>query len=163
MSEIGDLAVLLAALNDAELLEVVSTATAGRPALHRLHRAATESADPDADPVSDVNSDTTTITILGPSPAPDMSGQVAGGFVAPSAPTSVEGAGYRPESPVPTFESVRDKVERRYGTARGMTELDRDTPAGRSVDEQWLAREKAARDRLEQIRKTMRGDDDARS
>ncbi|WP_280484682.1 hypothetical protein [Nocardia cyriacigeorgica] len=41
-----------------------------------------------------------------------------------------------------------------------MGELDRQTPAGRSADEQWQAREEAARERLEQIRKSLRDNDD---
>lgn len=60
---------------------------------------------------------------------------------------------------VPTFESVRDRVEQRFGTAQGMSELDRQTPAGRSADEQWEAREKAARERLDRIRKSLHGND----
>jgi hypothetical protein len=40
-----------------------------------------------------------------------------------------------------------------------MSELDRQTTAGRSADEQWKAREKAARERLDQIRKSLRGND----
>ncbi|ONM46950.1 hypothetical protein B0T44_19840 [Nocardia donostiensis] len=59
---------------------------------------------------------------------------------------------------VPTFESVRDKLEQRFGTSQGMGELDRQSPAGRSAEEQFEARERAARERLEQIRKSMRDD-----
>lgn len=73
-------------------------------------------------------------------------------------PASVSGGAYS-SSGVPTFESVRDKVEQRFGTAQGMGELDRETPAGRGVDEQWEAREKAARARLDRIRKSLHGND----
>ena len=59
-------------------------------------------------------------------------------------------------SGVPTFESVREKIETRYGTAIGATELDADTPEGRTVEEQYDARQRAAAERLAQIRDSMR-------
>ncbi|OCF84414.1 hypothetical protein AW168_01725 [Nocardia brasiliensis] len=95
----------------------------------------------------------------------DVSGQVAGTSPVPAVPVPPTGTtaptetgGYSP-SGVPTWGSVRDKVEQRFGTAQGMGELDQQTPAGRSADEQWDAREKAARERLDQIRKSLRGND----
>ena len=63
------------------------------------------------------------------------------------------------ESGVPTFESVREKIETRYGTSLGAAELDAETPEGRSVDEQYEARQRAAAERLEQIRESMHRDD----
>jgi phage shock protein A len=66
--------------------------------------------------------------------------------------------GYTPDG-VPTFESVREKIETRYGTAIGATELAAETPEGRSVEEQYEERQRAAAERLEQIRKSMRADD----
>jgi|SRR6516165_8223142 phage shock protein A len=57
---------------------------------------------------------------------------------------------------VPTFESVREKIENRYGTAIGAAELASETPEGRSVEEQYEARQKAAAERLEEIRRSMR-------
>lgn len=60
------------------------------------------------------------------------------------------------DSGVPTFESVREKIETRYGTALGSAELDAETPEGRSVDEQYEARRRAAAEKLEQIRASMR-------
>lgn len=62
--------------------------------------------------------------------------------------------GYTPDG-VPTFESVREKIEHRYGTAIGSAELAAETPEGRSVEEQYEARQKAAAERLEQIRRSM--------
>lgn len=56
---------------------------------------------------------------------------------------------------IPTFESVREKIETRYGTAIGATELASETPEGRTVEEQYEARQHAAADRLEQIRRSM--------
>src|SRR5438045_337361 len=41
---------------------------------------------------------------------------------------------------VPTFESVREKIETRYGASLGAAELDAETPEGRSIEEQYEAR-----------------------
>ena len=63
--------------------------------------------------------------------------------------------GYTPTG-VPTFDSVREKIETRYGTAIGAAELDADTPEGRTIEEQYEARQRAAAERLAQIRESMR-------
>lgn len=57
---------------------------------------------------------------------------------------------------VPTFESVREKIESRVQTSIGAQELDSETPEGRAVEQQFEDRQRAAADRLEQIRKSMR-------
>jgi hypothetical protein len=62
-------------------------------------------------------------------------------------------------SGVPTFESVREKIETRYGSAIGAAELAAETPEGRTIDEQYDARQKAAAERLAQIRESMRRDE----
>ena len=72
----------------------------------------------------------------------------------PPAPAEAADTGYTPGG-VPTFESVREKIETRYGTAIGATELASETPEGRSVEEQYEERQRAAAERLEQIRKSM--------
>ena len=56
---------------------------------------------------------------------------------------------------VPTFESVREKIETRYGTSLGAAELAADTPEGREVEEQYEERQRAAAERLAQIRESM--------
>lgn len=63
-------------------------------------------------------------------------------------------------SGVPTFESVREKIETRYATSIGAAELDAESPEGRNIEEQYQAREQAAADRLAQIRESMRDDTD---
>ncbi|MGX1807957.1 PspA/IM30 family protein [Nocardia sp. NPDC055321] len=171
MSDSSNLAAQLAGLSDAELAAVVGAATDGRAGLAELHAvaiavAATVGHSPG---VTDVTPDTDLSSDIPPSSAgpavPDTFGQVelgamvTGGPVPPTGMPSSPGIGGYTNSGVPTFESVRDKVEQRYGTAQGMNELDRQTPVGRSVDEQWDAREKAARERLEQIRKSVHGND----
>ena len=57
---------------------------------------------------------------------------------------------------VPTLEGVRDKIETRYGSALGATELAEETPEVRTAREQFDQREKAAAEKLEQIRASMR-------
>ena len=59
---------------------------------------------------------------------------------------------------VPTFDSVREKIETRFGTAIGSVELAEETPEGRSVAEQYEARQEAAAERLKQIRESMNPD-----
>ncbi|GAA2807263.1 hypothetical protein [Mycolicibacterium pallens] len=67
-------------------------------------------------------------------------------------------SGYN-DSGVPTFESVQEKIETRYGTALGSAELAAETPEGRTVEEQYDARQKAAAERLEEIRESMHKSD----
>ncbi|KAA0109628.1 hypothetical protein [Mycolicibacterium sp. P1-5] len=63
------------------------------------------------------------------------------------------------DSGVPTFESVQEKIETRYGTALGSAELDAETPEGRTVEEQYDARQRAAAERLAAIRESMHKSD----
>ncbi|SPM36956.1 Phage shock protein A [Mycobacterium rhizamassiliense] len=60
---------------------------------------------------------------------------------------------------VPTFESVREKIETRYGTALGSAELAAETPQRRSVEDEYDERQRAAAERLAQIRESMRPGD----
>jgi len=62
-------------------------------------------------------------------------------------------------SGVPTFDSVREKIESRYGTALGAEELAAETAEGRSVEDQYEERQRAAAERLAQIRESMRTDE----
>lgn len=73
-------------------------------------------------------------------------------------PVTPEETGYSPGG-VPTFDYVREKIETRLGTSIGAAELAADTPEGRSIDEQYEARQKAAADRLAQIRESMKNED----
>jgi len=67
-------------------------------------------------------------------------------------------AGDYDESGVPTFEHVRDKIEGRYATALGSTELAEESETGRSIAQQQADHDAAARERLEQIRRSVRDD-----
>jgi phage shock protein A len=60
---------------------------------------------------------------------------------------------------VPTFESVREKIESRYTTALGGAELDAETPEGQAVEEQYEKSRRAAAERLAQIREAMRSEE----
>ena len=64
-------------------------------------------------------------------------------------------------SGVPTFESVREKIETRFGTSLGAAELDAESPEGRSIEELYEARQKAAAEKLEEIRASMHKQDNA--
>lgn len=72
----------------------------------------------------------------------------------PVSPVEPHDTGYTPGG-VPTFESVQEKIETRYGTALGASELAAETPEGRTVAEQFEARQRAAAARLAQIRDAM--------
>jgi len=88
--------------------------------------------------------------VVEPGPAPPAG--PAGPATTPAEPADT---GYTAGG-VPTFDSVREKIETRYGTAIGAAELDAETPEGRTVEEQYEARQRAAADRLAQIRESMR-------
>jgi phage shock protein A len=89
----------------------------------------------------------------------EVAAEIVEPAAAPSPPAEALDTGYTPGG-VPTFESVREKIETRYGTAIGATELAAETPEGRSVEEQYEERQRAAAERLEQIRESMRSDED---
>ncbi|MET1073389.1 MAG: hypothetical protein ABWY11_12150 [Umezawaea sp.] len=59
---------------------------------------------------------------------------------------------------VPTFDYVRDRIENRAGTAAASTKLAPEAASVASVDEQLAERDRAGRDRLEEIRRAMRGE-----
>ncbi|KAF0845115.1 hypothetical protein [Nocardia caishijiensis] len=162
MSETSEILGRLAALPDAELVSLLRAAVAGRPGLGAVAAALAQVEAGHVEVGPPVMLDTEAEII---DAEPIASEQVGGIDAVPPVPPGGSGSaanavtgGYS-TSGVPTFDAVRDKVEQRFGTARGMGELDRQTPAGRSADEQWEAREKAARERLDQIRKAMRDND----
>ncbi len=78
----------------------------------------------------------------------------------PVVPPAPADTGYT-ASGVPTFDAVREKIETRFGTSMGAAELAAETPEGRSVEEQYEARQKAAAERLAQIRASMKPTDES--
>jgi phage shock protein A len=91
-------------------------------------------------------------------PAPSAPGSGAPAASPPALPTEPVDTGYTSDG-VPTFESVREKIETRYGTAIGAAELAAETPEGRSAEEQYEERQRAAAERLEQIRESMHSEE----
>jgi len=84
----------------------------------------------------------------------------------PTAP--VPAAAYAPSLPdpdysdggVPSFDFVRERIEQRYTTSVGATEvagLGTDNTV-EALDKKIADRDKAAKDKLEQIRRSMRGE-----
>jgi phage shock protein A len=57
---------------------------------------------------------------------------------------------------VPTFDSVREKIENRYATAQGAAELDAESPEGQTIEKDYDERQRAAAERLAEIRDAMR-------
>ncbi|HEX6361278.1 hypothetical protein [Actinophytocola sp.] len=66
-------------------------------------------------------------------------------------------AGDYTEAGVPTFDYVRDRIENRVATGIGSAELADATQEGKAVEDQFEARKKAGLDKLEEIRRSMRG------
>jgi phage shock protein A len=99
-----------------------------------------------------------------PKPEPAIEGEVVDDIAlqpdspspttAAAAPAEPADTGYTPGG-VPTFESVREKIDTRYGTAIGAAELDAESPQRRTIEEQYDARQRAAAERLAQIRESM--------
>jgi hypothetical protein len=58
---------------------------------------------------------------------------------------------------VPSLDFVRDKIEGRFAHSLGSAELAGETPEARSAAEQQQEREKAARDKLDAIRRSLPG------
>lgn len=144
MVEVGEVVVAASQLNDEEFLEVVRAVSAGRPGLAGVLAAAEGQGEVSHQPVPD--SDTT------------PGGLVPGGVAPSTAQYTPQTDRARPDytdTGVPTFDAVRDKIEQRAGTAAGAEELDHEGAQGRSVDEQWAAREKAGKARLDEIRRSL--------
>ena len=72
----------------------------------------------------------------------------------PAAAPAVPDTGYTAAG-VPTFDGVREKIESRFGTALGATELAEETREGRTAAQQYDARQKAAEEKLAEIRASM--------
>jgi len=61
---------------------------------------------------------------------------------------------------VPTLDYLQDKIDKRYGTALGATELAETGDEARVQRRAAEDRERAARDRLEEIRRSLHPDED---
>ncbi|MFD4368704.1 hypothetical protein [Rhodococcus sp. NPDC058521] len=135
MVEVGEVVVAASQLSDAEFLEVVRAVAAHRPGLAGVLAAADGRGEVPAPPVLDsqvVHPSETFAPHSADIPQPECT-----------------------DAGVPTFDAVRDRIEQRAGTAAGAEELDNASAAGRSVEEQWAAREKAGKARLDEIRRSL--------
>lgn len=161
--------------SDVAVLREVLASVGGRPALAPVHAAASallaeiDTATGDVEPGDVPDVDVPGLTrpridqplgdppvgildaeVVGDSDSAQSIGGVSTGYPAHESPT-----GYSEEG-VPTWDSVRDKVELRTGTALGAEELDHLSPAGRTLDEQWNERQESGRKKLEEIRRSMK-------
>lgn len=59
------------------------------------------------------------------------------------------------EHGVPSFDYVRDRIEGRHATSLGASELADATPEARSLEEQLTERDKAAAEKLAEIRRSL--------
>lgn len=89
-----------------------------------------------------------------PAPAGASGSPAADEPLVPSSAGAVPDPGYTPDG-VPTLEGVRERIESRYGTALGATELAQETPEGRAMTERYDAIQKAAAEKLKEIRASM--------
>ena len=91
---------------------------------------------------------------------PAAAGLAAAGLTAadPLVPTVVAPPADYSAAGVPSLDFVRDKIEGRYGRSLGSTELAQETQEARAFEEQAAKREEAARDKLAEIRRSLRGD-----
>jgi hypothetical protein len=76
----------------------------------------------------------------------------------PLVPTVVAPPADYSQAGVPSLDFVRDKIEGRYAHSLGATELAEETPEAKSFAEQAAKREEAAKDKLDAIRRSLRGD-----
>lgn len=76
--------------------------------------------------------------------------------IVPSAPPEPPAPDYD-ERGIPSLDYVRDKIEGRFATSLGGTELAEGTPEARSLEEQQAEREKAAKAKLDEIRRNLLG------
>ena len=89
-----------------------------------------------------------------PTPAAPAPATPAPTAAVPAAAVTAPDTGYT-DAGVPTLEGVREKIETRYGTALGATELAEETPEARTAAKQYEEHQKAAADKLEEIRASM--------
>ena len=138
----------LSALTDAEIVAVVREVADTRPGLAFLSAAC-------GNPGGEVLRPVEAFPIL------DAETEVPGAVASPAASAGLADPGsahLRPDytdGGVPTYDAVREKIEGRFGTAIGSAELAHEAPAGKSVEQQWTEREKAAKAKLDEIRKSM--------
>ncbi|MEU5844324.1 hypothetical protein [Rhodococcus sp. NPDC047139] len=143
-------------MSEDELDRVPSSTSPDRPDAPEQPVPDVTPAGPETPTVPDVppGPDVPDVPPIEPEPVPDPGENPAGGV---RAPTIEEITGYTADG-VPTFDSVREKIDQRSATALGAEELARVTGPGRTLDEQYEDRKAAAADRLAEIRRSLRSE-----
>ncbi|MBB3038686.1 hypothetical protein [Hoyosella altamirensis] len=155
----GELLAALQKLPDHELCELVSEVTVDRSHLRALHQVAQLSAMAAPVPQDAGELGSASISVAGGvvSPRDVTDGPV--GEVPPLEDPAARGeSGLEPgwtKDGVPTFSSVRDKIAARFAVAIGASETTVSEAEERSLEQQWEARARMARERLNQIRGLM--------
>jgi hypothetical protein len=96
-----------------------------------------------------------------PPPHPDPSEPIDAELVPAETPATPQA--HEPPAPdydergVPTLDYVRDKIEGRFATSLGTTELAEGTQEARSLEEQQAERDRAAKAKLDEIRRNLQG------
>lgn len=62
------------------------------------------------------------------------------------------------EHGVPSFDFVRDRIERRHATSLGATELAAAAPEAQTAEEKFAEREEKAKAKLEELRRSLGAD-----
>lgn len=139
MVQVDEVVAAASELTDAEILDVVRAVAVGRPGLAALVAAASPAPAP----------------VVAAPPVVDPSGAVPAATVPPAIPAPDYVSADYTNAGVPTFEHMREKIEERSGTSIGESELAHESAPGRTLEEQWDAREKAGKARLEEIRRSL--------
>ncbi|ODU00199.1 MAG: hypothetical protein ABS81_24330 [Pseudonocardia sp. SCN 72-86] len=107
------------------------------------------------DPTHDEQPADTVDAELVETPAPPAGDAAA---ITPAVPNpGIENASGYTDRGVPTLDYVRDKIEGRFATSLGTAELAGETEVGRSIAEQEAEREKKAKEKLDEIRRSLGG------
>lgn len=96
----------------------------------------------DQDPIDPIDAE-----IVDPTPSHDFTPTV-------HAPSFEEVTGYT-EAGVPTFDHIRDKIEKRTATADGSQFLAESGAEAAALDEAMAKRDEAAKKKLEEIRRSL--------
>ena len=99
------------------------------------------------------------VTLAPPTaPATTDSSGASGPVVGLAAPSVLAPPADYSQAGVPSLDFVRDKIEGRYAKSLGSTELAQETTEARAIEEQAAKRADAAKEKLDAIRRSLRGD-----
>jgi hypothetical protein len=111
---------------------------------------------PDSTPTPDDSIEDAEIVEPAPPPTVPPAGTTGSAVVPlPDAPPPVLPPADYDERGVPSLDYVRNKIEGRWATSLGATELAEDSAAGRDVEQQEADRAAKAKEKLEEIRRSL--------